>query len=148
MSVKFKNYIAENFIRSRDMSNLPERVQLALRQRERVNEVVVRIIQLLIVLMFSVLYSLAAKTGQAADFQPVPYVLSAYVVLSLIGLVWSIRAELPDWAVYGSILFDFSLLYSLMVSFHFQYEQPGVLYTQGSNPALCLHLHFPPRPAP
>ena len=125
MSVKFKNYIAENFIRSRDMSNLPERVQLALRQRERVNEVVVRIIQLLIVLMFSVLYSLAAKTGQAADFQPVPYVLSAYVVLSLIGLVWSIRAELPDWAVYGSILFDFSLLYSLMVSFHFQYEQPA-----------------------
>ncbi|MGI9350442.1 MAG: adenylate/guanylate cyclase domain-containing protein [Rhizobiaceae bacterium] len=125
MSVKFKNYIAENFVISRDMGTLPERVQVALRQRERVNEIVVRIIQLVIVLMFSVLYFLAAKTGQAADFQPVPYVLLAYVVLSLIGLVWSVRAKIPDWAVYGSIIFDFSLLYSLMVSFHFQYEQPA-----------------------
>ncbi|MEM7214630.1 MAG: adenylate/guanylate cyclase domain-containing protein [Pseudomonadota bacterium] len=107
------------------MRALPERVQQSLRQRERVNEVVVRIIQLLIVVMFSILYSLATKTGQAADFQPVPYVLGAYVVLSIIGLIWSLRSEIPDWAVYFSILFDFSLLYSLMVSFHFQYEQPA-----------------------
>ena len=107
------------------MSMLPERVQHALRQRERANEVVVRIIQLAIVIMFSTLYSLAAKTGQAADFQPVPYVLAAYITLSLIGLLWSIKAELPSWSVYCSILFDFMLLYSLMISFHFQYEQPA-----------------------
>lgn len=107
------------------MSMLPERVQLALRQRERTNEIVVRIIQLAIVIMFSTLYSLAAKTGQAAEFQPVPYVLAAYIVLSLIGLMWSIKAELPSWSVYCSILFDFTLLYSLMISFHYQYEQPA-----------------------
>lgn len=107
------------------MSTLPERVQLSLKQRERANEVVVRIIQLAIVVMFSTLYSLAAKTGQAADFQPVPYVLAAYIVLSLVGLLWSMKAELPSWSVYCSILFDFLLLYSLMVSFHFQYEQPA-----------------------
>jgi len=75
--------------------------------------------------MFSVLYSLAAKTGQAADFQPVPYVLAGYIVLSLIGLIWSMKAELPSWSVYCSILFDFILLYSLMISFHIQYEQPA-----------------------
>ena len=107
------------------MSTLPERVQQTLRQRERANEVVVRIIQLAIVVMFSTLYSLAAKTGQAADFQPVPYVLAAYIFLSLVGLIWSIKAELPSWSVYCSILFDFMLLYSLMISFHFQYEQPA-----------------------
>lgn len=107
------------------MKLLPERVKSALRERERVNEIVVRIIQLLIVLMFSTLYSLASKTGQATDFQPVPFVLGAYMILSIIGLLWSIRTELPDWAVYSSILFDFTLLYSLMVSFHFQYEQPA-----------------------
>ncbi len=107
------------------MSTLPERVQLALRQRERANEVVVRIIQLAIVVMFSTLYSLAAKTGQAADFQPVPYVLAAYIVLSVIGLIWAIKMELPSWSVYCSILFDFLLLYSLMISFHIQYEQPA-----------------------
>jgi adenylate cyclase len=107
------------------MSQLPERVQMSLRQRERANEVVVRIIQLAIVLMFSVLYSLAAKTSQEANFHPVPYVLSGYIVLSLIGLMWSIRTELPSWSVYCSILFDFILLYSLMISFHIQYEQPA-----------------------
>lgn len=107
------------------MSTLPERVQLSLRQLERANEVVVRIIQLAIVIMFSVLYSLAAKTGQAAEFQPVPYVLASYIILSFIGLIWSMKAELPSWSVYFSILFDFTLLYSLMISFHFQYEQPA-----------------------
>lgn len=106
------------------MSVLPERVRQRLEDRERANEVIVRIIQLCIVLMFSILYSAAAKTGSAADFQPVPYVLSAYVVFSVIGLFWSLKTRLPDWAVYGSILLDFFLLYSLMVSFHFQYEQP------------------------
>lgn len=107
------------------MSLLPARVQVSLRERERANEVVVRIIQLAIVIMFSVLYSLAAKTSQEANFQPVPYVLSAYIVLSLIGLFWSLRQELPSWSVYCSIFFDFILLYSLMISFHFQYEQPA-----------------------
>lgn len=102
---------------------LPERVQVSLRQRERANEVLVRIIQLGIVVMFSTLYSLAAKTGHAAEFQPVPYVLAAYIVLSIIGLIWAIKSELPSWSVYCSILFDFTLLYSLMISFHFQYEQ-------------------------
>ena len=104
---------------------LPERVQSRLREREWANEVLVRLIQLGIVLMFSILYSLAAKTGQEARFQPVPYVLTAYVTLSLFGLFWSIRKELPDWAVYFSILIDFFLLYSLMISFHIQYEQPA-----------------------
>ena len=107
------------------MNTLPERVQESLRRREHANEVVVRVIQLTIVVMFSTLYSLAAKTGQAAEFQPVPYVLAAYIVLSFIGLIWSIRTALPNWAVYCSILFDFTLLYSLMISFHYQYDQPA-----------------------
>ena len=107
------------------MSMLPARIHASLRMRERTNEVVVRIIQLLIVLMFSLLYSLAVKTGNQADFQPVPFVLSAYIVLSVIGLIWSLRAEIPDWAAYCSILFDFTLLYSLIISFHYQYEQPA-----------------------
>ena len=87
------------------MNSLPERVQYSLQQRERTNEVVVRVIQLTIVVMFSTLYSLATKAGQAEDFQPVPYVLAAYIALSLIGLLWSIKTELPSWAVYCSILF-------------------------------------------
>ena len=123
--MQFTDYIKRNFLDSKELSSLPERVQLALRQRERTNEVVVRIIQLGIVVMFSTLYALAVKTGSAAEFQPVPYVLSAYIGLSLIGLIWAIKAELPGWSVYCSILIDFTLLYSLMISFHYQYDQPA-----------------------
>lgn len=104
---------------------MPSRVQASLRMRERTNEIVVRVIQLAIVLMFALLYFLASKTGTQADFQPVPLVLGAYFILSVIGLVWSIRTTIPTWAVYCSILFDFTLLYSLIVSFHYQYEQPA-----------------------
>ncbi len=125
LPVQFTDYIKSSFRHSKDMSILPERIQLTLRRRERANEVVVRIIQLAIVVMFSTLYTFAAKTGLEAEFQPVPFVLAAYIFLSLIGLVWSIKAELPSWAVYCSILFDFTLLYALMISFHFQYEQPA-----------------------
>ena len=123
--MQFTDYIKSNFLSSKDLSTLPERIQYSLRQRERANEIVVRIIQLTIVVMFSTLYSLAAKTGSTAEFEPVPFVLAAYFLLSLIGLIWSIKAELPSWSVYCSILFDFTLLYSLMISFHFQYEQPA-----------------------
>lgn len=120
----FKQYFLKNFLKSRDMGVLPDRVLERLEDRERANEILVRIIQFSIVLMFAGLYALAAKTGQQADFQPVPTVLSAYLLLSAVGLLWSIRTKLPDWAVYFSILIDFGLLYSLMISFHFQYEQP------------------------
>lgn len=122
--MQLTEFIIQNFFSSRDLTALPGRVQSALKDRERANEVMVRIFQLAIVLMFSVLYAFAAKTGQEARFQPVPVVLTAYIIASAIGLIWSIRAELPDWAVYCSILIDFTLLYSLMISFHYQYEQP------------------------
>ncbi len=107
------------------MGGLPESVRETLRARERANEVLVRVIQVMILLLFATLYSLAAKTGATTKFQPVPFVLGAYLVLSIIGLIWSIRSELPDWSVYCSILFDFSLLYALMISFHYQYQQPA-----------------------
>ena len=123
--MKFKEYFVSDFLTTRKLDVLPDRVKVRLLDRERANEVLVRAIQLCIVLMFTILYGLAAKTGQQTDFQPVPVVLAAYVMLSTIGLIWSIRSRLPDWAVYFSIFVDFGLLYSLMVSFHFQYEQPA-----------------------
>jgi len=116
--------IIDNVFSSRDISMLPERVLSNLKERERSNEVLVRIIQLGIVVLFITLYSVSAKTGEDAAFQPVPYVLGIYCVLSIIGLIWSIRSELPSFAVYFSIIIDFTILYSLIISFHYQYEQP------------------------
>ncbi len=123
--MSFSRYFTRNFLQSRKLDNLPARVRERLLERERVNEILIRILQLFIVTMFLTLYMLAAKTGTETTFRPVPYVLGAYVVLSIIGLIWSLRSRLPDWSVYCSILFDFTLLYTLMVSFHYQYEQPA-----------------------
>jgi len=122
--LNFLYKIADGVFSSRDISMLPERVRNNLKERERSNEVLVRLIQLGIVVLFITLYSLSAKTGEEASFQPVPYVLGVYSILSVIGLIWSIRSELPSLAVYFSVIIDFSILYSLIISFHFQYEQP------------------------
>ena len=123
--MNFSDYFSKNFFRSRRLSRLPERVRERLRERERANEVLIRILQLLIVMTFLTLYLLASKTGTDTAFRPVPLCAGGYAVLSVIGLIWSVRSRLPDWSVYCSILFDFTLLYTLMISFHYQYEQPA-----------------------
>ncbi len=123
--MNFVEFVRENILRSRDLGGLPENVREILKARERANEILVRVVQVAILSLFSTLYLVAAKPVSPSAFQPVPMVLGAYLLLSIIGLVWSIRRKLPDWSVYCSILFDFGLLYALMISFHYQYQQPA-----------------------
>ena len=117
--------VTKQFRRGTRLDQLPKRVRVALDERERANEIMARLIQLMIVLLFSAIYFISPKTSPDEALSPVPYVLGAYLVVSVIGLIWSIRQKLPHWSVYGSILFDFGLLYSLMISFHIQYMQPA-----------------------
>lgn len=117
--------ISDNFLRRSDIRDLPEQVRLSLKDRIHANEVLVRILQLVLVLFFGFVYFLSPKTSPDEALEVVPIVLGVYFVLSLIGLFWSIRSQLPDWAVYCSILFDFGLLFGLLISFHFQYMQPA-----------------------
>ena len=119
------DYIFENFLRTHDKLHLPEQVRATLRQRVRANEVLVRILQLGILMFFAFVYFISPKTSPDEAIEVVPIVLAVYFVLSVIGLIWAIRFELPDWAVYFSIIFDFTLLFGLMISFHFQYMQPA-----------------------
>ncbi len=123
--MKFNSYFVDNFLRSPKRENLPKRVLLALHERERANEVLARIIQLAIVLLFTFIYFISPKTSPDDAFYPVPYVLGIYLSLSIIGFWWAMKKELPDWSIYFSILFDFALLYGLMISFHLQYMQPA-----------------------
>ncbi len=116
---------SRNLLAKPDMSALPARVLTAIEAREWANEVLSRLIQLGIILLFCLIYFISPKTGPAGAFSPVPYVLLAYLVVTLVGLTWAFIAKPPDWSVYLSILFDFLLLYGLMVSFHLQYEQPA-----------------------
>ena len=118
-------FVTRHFRPGPRRDQLPGRVQTALAERERANEIMARLIQLTIVILFSSIYAISPKTSPDEAFSPVPYVLGAYMLISVIGLIWSIRFRVPHWAVYGSILFDFALLYGLMISFHVQYMQPA-----------------------
>ncbi len=123
--MSFVEFVTRNFRPAPRRDLLPKRVQAALVERERANEIMARCIQLTIVLAFSLIWAISPKTSPDEALSPVPYVLGAYMFFSIFGLIWSIRRTLPHWAVYGSILFDFGLLYGLMISFHIQYMQPA-----------------------
>lgn len=123
--MSFITYFRENFLTSPNRSKLPNRVLVAIHERERANEILARIIQLAIVLLFSFIYFISPKTSPTEAFYPVPYVLLIYFVFSVVGFFWAVKKELPDWSIYVSILFDFALLYGLMISFHMQYMQPA-----------------------
>src|SRR6056297_889209 len=100
-----RKLLHDTLTRSTRVEDLPRRVRETVRQRERANEVLVRIIQLGLVILFGLLYQISPKAFPDGAFLTVPYVLGAYMVLSIIGLIWSMREELPDWSVYCSILF-------------------------------------------
>ncbi|MEZ5872732.1 MAG: adenylate/guanylate cyclase domain-containing protein [Nitratireductor sp.] len=117
--------LKQNFLSRPAISSLPLRVRQSIRQREWANEILLRAIQMAVIVMFCIIYAAAPANLAQASFSPVPYFLGAYLVLSVTGLVWGILREPPDWAGYISILFDFILLYGLMVSFHLQYMQPA-----------------------
>ena len=106
-------------------ATLPQRVVRAIAARADASEVLIKLIQLVIVMLFGVLYALAPKTDAGTEFSPVPFVLAFYLAATLVGLVWSLRARLPDWAVYFSIVLDMTLLMTMILSFHIQYQQPA-----------------------
>jgi adenylate cyclase len=107
---------------------LPDRTLATIARQDTASEVLVRLIQLGIVLLFGVLYALSPKTDAGTAFSPVPYALACYLLLTLASLGWALRRGLPDWAVYGSIGIDVALLMVLIWSFHVQYGQPAPFY--------------------
>ena len=108
---------------------LPERLIKAIRDQQERSEVLISVIQLLIVSIFGLLYAISPKTfSYDVAFAPVPWVLSAYFLFSLIRLSLAIKRCLPDWMLYLSAIADITLLMGLIWSFHVQYEQPPSFY--------------------
>lgn len=114
--------------RSPVLAKLPSRVIDRIAADENAAEVLTKIIQLGIVLFFSVLYASSPKLGSPDKQFITPTILAIYVILTTIGLVWAIKRPLPDWAVYLSTIFDMVLLYALIWSFHIIYDQPPSFY--------------------
>ena len=108
---------------------LPARIEVRVRAQEEASEILVGWVQLAVVLGFSAVYLVAPKTfSAAAPFQPVPWVLAAYLAFTLVRLTLAHRHRLPEWLRYASIGIDMTLLVGLIWSFHLQYEQPPSFY--------------------
>ena len=54
--------------------------------------------------------------------------IGAYALFTLLRLVLAHRISLPGWFLIVSIVFDMSLLFGLIWSFHLQYQQPASFY--------------------
>jgi adenylate cyclase len=108
--------------------DLSERMRDALRRHARTSEVLVKLIQLAVVLIWAALYAAAPKTDAGTSFSPVPYALAAYLTLNALGLWWVMKRDLPAWTTYLSIALDMAVLMLLIWSFHIQYGQPASFY--------------------
>ena len=61
-------------------------------------------------------------SGQTdSTFEPVPWFLSVYLVLTIIRLILSYRRSLPSPLLYGSVIVDMGLLLGMTWIFHLQY---------------------------
>jgi len=109
-------------------TKLPERVRENIAAQQIQGERLISWVQLLLVLVFSIFYTLAPSSAPEAGFQPVPWVLSAYFVFTLGRMVASHRGQLPNWLLMVSVVMDMGLLISLIWSFHIQYMQPPSFY--------------------
>ncbi|MCW8884904.1 MAG: adenylate/guanylate cyclase domain-containing protein [Motiliproteus sp.] len=108
---------------------LPERVLQKIDSHQAKSEQLIGWVQLAVVVIFSVLYALSPKTfPEDVAFTPVPWVLSAYFVFTVVHILYSHRQLPPDWFTYTSIVVDMALIYLLMWSFHLQYMQPPSFY--------------------
>ncbi|MFQ5775760.1 MAG: adenylate/guanylate cyclase domain-containing protein [Kiloniellaceae bacterium] len=108
---------------------LPERVRRAIQEQGDATERLIGWVQLAVVVTFASLYAIAPKTFPADQaFQPVPWVIGAYFLFTMLRLSLAYRISLPGWFLLVSILIDMGLLFGLIWSFHIQYMQPASFY--------------------
>jgi adenylate cyclase len=107
--------------------SLPARVRRTIARQEEDSEKLIGWVQLAILIVFTVLYTVAPKTfdERAALFEPVPLALGGYALFTLIRLALAYRKRLPDWFLYLSMVIDIVMLMGLIWSFHIQYHQPA-----------------------
>ncbi|WP_135081257.1 adenylate/guanylate cyclase domain-containing protein [Terasakiella sp. SH-1] len=118
-----------HFIGDAGDRNVPKRVQKAIVDQQNISEQLVGWIQLLVVFTFGTLYAISPKTFHPdAPFAPVPYVLSVYLVFTLVRLYLSYRIRLSGLMIGASIMADILLLFGTIFSFHIQYMQPPSFY--------------------
>jgi adenylate cyclase len=116
-------------LRGGDESALPERVRQSIQQQGDATERLIGWVQLAVVVTFGTLYAISPKTFPSEQaFQPVPWVIGAYFLFTLMRVVLAYRISLPGWFLLISIIIDMALLFGLIWSFHIQYMQPASFF--------------------
>lgn len=112
-----------------DTADLPPRVRDAVRAQQDRSERLIGWVQLVLVLIFATLYTLAPKTHMDGILMaPVPIALLLYFLFTVTRLWFSYRLSLPDWYLGLSGAVDIALLMILIWFFHIQYAQPAPFY--------------------
>ena len=93
------------------------------------SEILIGWIQLGVVLTFAALYYLSPKPpGANPMIAPEPWVLTGYVLFTLVKLSLAYRRRLPNWLLYLSVVMDMTLLLALIWTIHLKYDQPASFY--------------------
>lgn len=119
---------------------MSERIRAHIKTHQESSEILIGWVQLAVVGLFGSLYLVSPKTSINADFQPVPWALTLYLVFTLVRLLLAYRKKLPQWMLVISILLDMFLLMALIWSFHIQYQQPPSFYLK--SPTLLYVFVF------
>jgi adenylate cyclase len=106
---------------------LPERVEAAIRSEQDRSEVLMSWILLAVISTFAVLYFIAPKPAGAAGYITVA-AIGVYFVLTVLRVIMAYSFSMPAWMLALSVVFDMTLLFALIWSFHVQYDQPPSFY--------------------
>jgi len=106
----------------------PERVRGLIATQQLQSEILIGWVQFGLIVFWILLYALAPKTSAGTRFLPVPWVLGAFLLITLLRLVLAHRRRLTPPLLVAGVVIDMALLMGLIWSFHLQYEQPAPFY--------------------
>jgi hypothetical protein len=116
-------------VRGSDLQVLPSHVQRALEHQRQGNEILAGWVQMTLVLLFAVFYSLSRKTFPPDTMlHPVPWALGVYGAFTVLRLVLAYRNRLGHAMLMTSVVVDISVLMVTIWSFHIQYGQVAAFY--------------------
>lgn len=104
------------------------RVRQAIRRQQVGAEILIGWTQLFLVLLFLAIYLISPRPAEQTPFQPVPWVLGAFLVFTLVRLALAYRHAIAGWFLGSAVVLDMGLLLLLIWSYHIQYMQPAAFY--------------------
>jgi adenylate cyclase len=112
-----------------NLHRLPPRVQALVDAEMQQADILGAWIGFTVAGFLGVLYLVSPKALDAmSEFRPVPLIVALFLAASLIRLRLAYRAPLTRLAQTTFILADVALLFTLIWTFHIQYEQPPAFY--------------------